>query len=518
VRREVKRAIVVVAMGTIAGGALPAGCSSSSEGEGATDGASTATGVGGAAGGVDAAPVEATALCASLAAIACEADATCCDGKALLAAKGGAGGAGGDGGGAPTSVPASEGCEERQQAACAVSLGKLVGDPRTGYDPARGGALVAKLAEAAKGCFESPVPYEAFADALRGTGALGASCTPDDTSLASVRLAAFSCEAGTACHVYLRADGAPEGVCEARTDDACSHPFDCPATSWCDLPSAWKPGVWGTCRPLRAAGWACKGDLECESRVCADDGRCAKSKGRELCLTELYATAIGDDAPVGWWRLGEASGVTARDAAGGHDGERAGSPEAEPQGAIARDADGATRFDGGDDVIRVGDLGLASAAALTVEAWVKPSAEIAGTTLLAFGGEGAPGVALRTNDKLEELTIDLVDGAGASHAATAKGSPFGADAWHHVAATWDGARGALYVDGASVATVEGDFTPSAGGVLRIGAGLEGAGFRGAIDEVAVYDRALAAGRVAAHRRIGAEGPVAARWRVFGWFR
>jgi hypothetical protein len=501
------RAAAVIAAAT----ALGLGCSKSDEGAPSTGaGGASSAGGGGAGGGVDGAPVAADELCAKLAAIACAADDTCCDGKASVRSASGAGGAG------PTQ--ADEGCAERQYGACVATFGKLLGDPRTGYDPKAGGALVAKAEAIAKGCFAEPVPYEAFAAALPGTGAPGASCTPADTSAASLRLAAFSCAEGTACHLYLRADGTPEGVCEKRADDGCSHAFDCPATAWCDLAKDWKPGVWGTCRPLRATGWACASDLECASRVCGDDGTCAPTKGRDFCLTTLYATAVADDAPIAWWRLGEAGGATAKDASKGHhDATRAGDPEAEPSGALRLDVDGATRFDGDDDRVKAGALGLGSALGLSVEAWVRPRGDVSGTTWLAFGAAAAPGVAMGTTGALDAVTVDLVDGTGASHVITAK-APLAADAWHHVVATWDGAKGSLYVDGAAPATIDTTSTPRSAGGLVLGASADDHGWRGALDEVAIYDHALGPARVRAHRRIAGDGPIAPAWRPFAWFR
>jgi hypothetical protein len=65
--------------------------------------------------------------------------------------------------------------------------------------------------------------------------------------------------------------------------------------------------------------------------------------------------------------------------------------------------------------------------------------------------------------------------------------------------TWDGSVLRLYVDGAEIATgaAPGALLTSTG-QLRIGGnGLRGEFFAGLIDEVRVYDRALAASRIGA---------------------
>lgn len=74
--------------------------------------------------------------------------------------------------------------------------------------------------------------------------------------------------------------------------------------------------------------------------------------------------------------------------------------------------------------------------------------------------------------------------------------------WHHVVGTYDGAEMNLYIDGNHVGAIEGGLM---GGnlndlqVLRIGANPNGAErFNGLIDEVAIYDAALSADRIAAH--------------------
>jgi hypothetical protein len=529
----------------------PFGCSHSD-----TPADVSSTGAGGAAGGGGGpigTPVAAEDLCKKLATIACKADDACCDGKkaaqetgsggAGTAGQGGAGGASagganpGSGGAAPKPAPVD--CLTRQLAACTASLGKLVTDPRTGYDPAQGGALVAKVAAAGDACFKdlgdagagggaggggagayAPLPYDAFAATLRGTGKAGASCTPDDGSVAALRVAAFSCADGTRCHIYLRADGAPEGVCEKPTDDGCSHPLDCAAGSWCDLPADWKPGVWGQCRPLRANGWSCSSDLECESYLCSADGKCVPPNGQDLCLTVLYSSAVAADRPLGYWRLDETSGTVSADASGRkHDGDRAGSPATITPGALAGDPDRATFFDGVDDKITAPAALPADATAFSVELWVSSAADSGGHPVLSFGNADAGGPFLAITDGDDGLKLDLVDTSGASHAAASQAGSLTPGGWHHVVATYDGSHGALYLDGVKAADVDGTFAPRINGSLDIGASSDDKQvYKGGIDEVALYSGALGPGRIAAHHDIGKNGPTAPRWRPFDWFR
>lgn len=89
----------------------------------------------------------------------------------------------------------------------------------------------------------------------------------------------------------------------------------------------------------------------------------------------------------------------------------------------------------------------------------------------------------------------IVSNGNAKFAAT-----FTPDQWHHVVAVFDGARRMLYVDGAERATAsDGRSAAAQPGPFRVGckSATEGP-FRGGVDEVAFYARALGAERVAAH--------------------
>ena len=71
--------------------------------------------------------------------------------------------------------------------------------------------------------------------------------------------------------------------------------------------------------------------------------------------------------------------------------------------------------------------------------------------------------------------------------------------WHHVVATYDGTSSKLYVDGSleGQVAIAGTITPSTA-PLAIGRnGIQDTDrFRGSIDDVRIYDRALSAAEVA----------------------
>lgn len=441
-------------------------------------------------------PIEATALCARIAEIACEADARCFGSTGASA------------------------CEDAQERACDETVGALVTDGRLGYDAARAGAFVASLEESAASCWVRPIDPDAFVEIFGGTGAAGADCTPPDLGAASLLTSALSCADGRACRLHLRIDGSPEGVCEARRDQACSHAADCEAGSYCSLPARWQPGVWGECRPRRTDGWACESDLECESLHCA--GTCAPRPAELRALSVSYPALVAASEPALYLRLDEASGARA-DEQGGSAAAAMGTVPREPEGAIEGDRDGAARFAEGAFLRAPGPRALEDAEALTLECWFRPDDVTATQPILELADAMRFGPHVWAFDAGDEAYADFVDAEGASHAVTSEPGTIAAAEWHHVVATYDGAEGSLYLDGRRLGQVAVTGPLLVDGDLYVGhrnayGEAPAAGFTGAIDEVAVYDHALSADAIARHHRAGVEGPLANELPLFTWLR
>ncbi len=99
--------------------------------------------------------------------------------------------------------------------------------------------------------------------------------------------------------------------------------------------------------------------------------------------SDQYSSVVLAKGPVGYWRLGEASGPTAADASGnGYDGTYLGNPAFGQTGAIVNDPDTAVAFNGPDskDYVEISDPDSqafsqpTSGFGLTVEVWVRPDA------------------------------------------------------------------------------------------------------------------------------------------------
>lgn len=448
------------------------------------------------AGSMAGAPVAEEELCAEIARVVCGADQECFP------------------------EHARSGCLEAQIEACDEVVLPLVLDPRLGYDGSRAGAFVASLEARAATCWEAPVDYDRFLDVFAGTGRSGADCTPARMDETSLRASALSCAGSSACRIHLRADGTAEGVCEPRTDSACSHALDCGAAEYCALPASWQPGVWGECRPLRAEGWACASDLECASRHCA--GTCAPRPELERPLAVAYSALVEGDAPLAYLRFERTSGRYLDATGHGHAAQVVGAAAHEPEGAITDDATGALSLSGTDAYVVVAAMGeLAEAEAFSFEVWFQRAEVEASRPILELADGEDVGVHLWNHARGDQLYANFVDEENAGHTITSAEGAVVAETWHHAVLTYDGTLGRLYLDGARVGEVQADAPLRLGGDLFVGhraaAGEDIAHyFAGRIDELAVYDHALEAAAIRTHHDAGVAGVRENGFPLFGW--
>jgi len=222
-----------------------------------------------------------------------------------------------------------------------------------------------------------------------------------------------------------------------------------------------------------------------------------------------YHQAVLDDSPVAYWRLAD-SGSVAHDETGAHDGSYVGTCTHGVAGALANDPDLATRFDGSTCEVML-DTGLefAGNAPFTLEPWVS---ETAGQAIAHYitresrsGNSPVDGYALLDYDGQGGVYMERVANMTITHSpalSIARGQ------FVYVVGTYDGAALQLYLDGNAVATPVTDShavpTFSTNALLARQPG--GFFFGGVLDEVAIYDHALAADRIALHHQIGVAGP------------
>jgi glucose/arabinose dehydrogenase/PKD repeat protein len=220
-----------------------------------------------------------------------------------------------------------------------------------------------------------------------------------------------------------------------------------------------------------------------------------------------YAETVGATAGLRhWWRLGETT-TTALDSRGAANGAyKGGSPRV--AGLIAGDADGAHDFDGVDDFVDLGPGPFGAPTRFSVEAWVRIDRQKTGSghhflVTDSFDDLGADGFVLSVNatnqPQLFVARTATTRVTATSSQALAPGTTY------HVVATYDGQRARVYVNGVERASVAytGGITWHASRDLLLGRqrkSSQGAArwLDGRLDEVALYDTALAGATVQGH--------------------
>jgi hypothetical protein len=169
---------------------------------------------------------------------------------------------------------------------------------------------------------------------------------------------------------------------------------------------------------------------------------------------------------------------------------------------------GALSFDGVNDWVTVTDTAaspLDLTTGLTIAAWVNPTS-LAGwdTVVLKERGAGLLSYALYAHDGAPDAGGFTAPAAyvraGGTDAAVRDSFTLRLNTWTHLAATYDGVRQRLFINGVLVAThVQAGPVAVGNGALRIGGNNVFAGefYQGLIDEVRIYNRALSAADVAA---------------------
>jgi fibronectin type 3 domain-containing protein len=158
----------------------------------------------------------------------------------------------------------------------------------------------------------------------------------------------------------------------------------------------------------------------------------------------------------------------------------------------------ALSFNGAGNLVTIPDsASLDLTTGMTQEAWVRPSL-LGGEWRTALLKERPGGLAYSlyahgtdsTNVPMSELTI-----GGARTVAGTSTLPLGV--WTHIATTYDGATQRFFVNGAQVAqrAQTGAIVTSTGSLRIGGNSVWGEYFAGQIDEVRIYDRALAAAEI-----------------------
>jgi hypothetical protein len=203
------------------------------------------------------------------------------------------------------------------------------------------------------------------------------------------------------------------------------------------------------------------------------------------------ATVAATPGLRSYWRLGETSGAFSWDEHGLELGTYRGGPSLGQPGALSRESNPATAFDGVDDELSA--TGPVISTSGTLEGWFRWSS----------------GKAVLRDDSWAEGWVLAYENTSGNLGYRVGGRAFstGRDvdtlardgAWHHIAVTKDSSSAAIYLDGALQHPDTGATNDLASGpwhVMRNGQHSEYA--QGQADEIAIYDVALPAATIKQH--------------------
>jgi hypothetical protein len=198
-----------------------------------------------------------------------------------------------------------------------------------------------------------------------------------------------------------------------------------------------------------------------------------------------YRAAVEADDPVAWWHLDEESGPLAADAVGPLDG----SWQGEAAGIKGEGGGGALYLPGdGGSYVAVPSVTLADE--FTIEAWLLLCDYIDNQDALVGNSEDPPDI------NFHDARIRLFVGEAEGDDVVIANTPATIGVWEHWAVTRS-ADGVLRIFHNGALDATGSAWHGLMRVSEIGRGDAGT-LRGAIDELAIYDRALTDEEVAAH--------------------
>ncbi len=203
-------------------------------------------------------------LCPQLARVLCEGRQTCC------------------------SMPTPEDCQITMRDSCLEFFGRLALEPASGWDPARGAEILARIEAAAITCSPEVLPLiqsgDGIVSAFRGTVSEGGACVAAPTVplelLPYARI--FSCTDGLTC---MRLG--TEYTCRplGTADDPCVFDFHCDSGLYCGV-----EGFSGRCAFRLPTGSECTAGSDCVTFYC--DTSCGEPSADEAWCGDPFAAFL----------------------------------------------------------------------------------------------------------------------------------------------------------------------------------------------------------------------------------
>ena len=232
-----------------------------------------------------------------------------------------------------------------------------------------------------------------------------------------------------------------------------------------------------------------------------------------------YAKEVIPDAPLAYYRLGEASGTTALDSSGnGRNSAYNGTYTLGATGAIDGDDDTAldlTTAPGGYTSLAT-QAWMNIGSTITVECWAKQAGDV-------HDANPSNAAVLVARDSTSDAFSNRNWYVYANNSGAVYWRAFGASSqrfslgtsttplsdgkWHHVACTYNGSVAKIFVDGIELASGSASGTLNSSRALTIGRAEKQLAdglryFNGVVDEVAMYGTALSSTRIAIHYAAG----------------
>jgi RHS repeat-associated protein len=222
-----------------------------------------------------------------------------------------------------------------------------------------------------------------------------------------------------------------------------------------------------------------------------------------------YSSIVsGTSGLISYWRLGEASGTTATDQKGAHNGTYQGAPAKGQAGAINASTDTAVQFNASADRVDLGSW-APSGTQFSLEFWEKDNHDDINTLFDARTSGNQAGVSARINWQ-GHLSFDIGDG-NATHNTLTTSTADDDNVWHYFVLTYDGSTQKIYRDGTQVASVSFSTTLGFGLTPHMYIAHDPSGgysFAITIDDMALYSTALSASTVQSHYGAATSGGMA----------
>jgi hypothetical protein len=226
---------------------------------------------------------------------------------------------------------------------------------------------------------------------------------------------------------------------------------------------------------------------ECQIRAIFNAGRAGKCK--KLPAGRCFPPPAG---LISWWQ-----GEDGVDSVGPNNGVLGGGTSNEP-GMVGL----AFSFDGIDGYVEATDIGLPMGSSpRTLEMWVKPAFDA--RVPFIYGnfdpGDAYYAIVEGTNACIGQWANPAAERCGKTDVTDGK--------WHHLVLTYDGAIARLYADGVLEVVKKKVYATTSIGRAYIGSTVGGSGeyFKGLVDEVTVYARALTSSEIRAIFASGSAG-------------